>query len=40
MLRWNVIFAHVVLTSIPLVLAYLFVQRRIIPGLSAGAIKG
>ncbi|WP_432974807.1 carbohydrate ABC transporter permease [Dactylosporangium sp. CA-233914] len=39
-LRWNVIFAHVVLTSIPLVLAYLFVQRRVVSGLSAGAIKG
>jgi raffinose/stachyose/melibiose transport system permease protein len=39
-LRWNVIFAHVVLTSIPLVVTYLFVQKRIIPGLSAGAIKG
>jgi raffinose/stachyose/melibiose transport system permease protein len=39
-LRWNVIFAHVVLTSIPVVLAYLLVQRRVVPGLSAGAIKG
>jgi raffinose/stachyose/melibiose transport system permease protein len=39
-LRWNVIFAHVVLTSIPLVLAYLLVQRRVVPGLSSGAIKG
>ncbi|SHN14793.1 carbohydrate ABC transporter permease [Cryptosporangium aurantiacum] len=39
-LRWNVIFAHVVLTSIPLVLVYLAVQRRVVPGLSAGAIKG
>lgn len=39
-LRWNVIFAHVVLTSIPVMLAYLLVQRRVVPGLSAGAIKG
>jgi raffinose/stachyose/melibiose transport system permease protein len=39
-MRWNVIFAHVVLTSIPVVLAYLIVQRRVVPGLSAGAIKG
>ncbi|HUP99406.1 MAG TPA: carbohydrate ABC transporter permease [Aeromicrobium sp.] len=39
-LRWNVIFAHVVLTSIPLVLMYLLVQRRLVPGLSSGAIKG
>jgi len=39
-LRWNLIFAHVVLTSIPLVLVYLVVQRRVVPGLSSGAIKG
>jgi raffinose/stachyose/melibiose transport system permease protein len=39
-LNWNLIFAHVVLTSLPIVLVYLFVQRRIIPGLSAGALKG
>lgn len=39
-LRWNVIFAHVVLTSLPVVLAYLLVQRRVVPGLSSGAIKG
>ena len=38
--NWNLIFAHVVLTSIPIVLVYLLVQRRIIPGLSAGALKG
>ncbi|MFG3261723.1 carbohydrate ABC transporter permease [Streptomyces bobili] len=38
--RWNLIFAHVVLTSLPLVIAYLFVQRRIVSGLSEGAIKG
>lgn len=39
-MRWNLIFAHVVITSIPLILVYLVVQRRVIPGLSAGAIKG
>ncbi|MEV6301314.1 carbohydrate ABC transporter permease [Actinoplanes sp. NPDC051861] len=39
-MRWNLIFAHVVLTSLPLMLVYLFVQRRIVPGLSSGAIKG
>lgn len=39
-LNWNLIFAHVVLTSIPIVVVYLIVQRRLIPGLTAGAIKG
>ncbi|MEU1159737.1 carbohydrate ABC transporter permease [Streptomyces sp. NPDC005921] len=39
-MRWNLIFAHVVLTSLPIVLVYLAVQRRVIPGLSSGAIKG
>lgn len=39
-LRWNLVFAHVVLTSIPIVLVYLLVQRRVIPGLSSGAVKG
>ncbi|WP_244320635.1 hypothetical protein [Streptomyces melanosporofaciens] len=38
--RWNLIFAHVVLTSLTLVIAYPFVQRRIVSGLSEGAIKG
>jgi raffinose/stachyose/melibiose transport system permease protein len=40
LLKWNLIFAHVVMTSIPIIIAYLFVQRRLVPGLSAGAIKG
>ncbi|MEU2249635.1 carbohydrate ABC transporter permease [Streptomyces sp. NPDC019224] len=38
--RWNLIFAHVVLTSLPLVIGYFFVQHRIVSGLSEGAIKG
>jgi raffinose/stachyose/melibiose transport system permease protein len=39
-LRWNLVFAHVVLTSLPLVLVYLFVQRRVLSGLTEGAVKG
>lgn len=39
-LRWNLVFAHVVLTSLPLVVVYLFVQRRVLSGLTEGAVKG
>jgi ABC-type glycerol-3-phosphate transport system permease component len=38
-LRWNLIVAHVVLTSLPLVVVYLSVQRRVVSGLSEGALK-
>ena len=40
LLRWNLIFAHVVMTSIPIIIVYLIVQRRLVPGLSSGAVKG
>ena len=39
-MRWNLIFAHIVLTSLPLILLYLLVQRRVIGGLSEGGVKG
>ncbi|MFI1736032.1 carbohydrate ABC transporter permease [Streptomyces acidicola] len=39
-MRWNLIFAHVVLTSLPLVLMYLAVQRKIVGGLTEGGVKG
>jgi raffinose/stachyose/melibiose transport system permease protein len=39
-MRWELIFAHVVLTSLPLIVVYLFVQKRLVSGLSEGAIKG
>jgi raffinose/stachyose/melibiose transport system permease protein len=39
-MRWNLIFAHVVLTSLPLVLVYLLIQRRVVGGLSEGGVKG
>lgn len=38
--NWNLIFAHVVLTSLPLLIVYLFAQNRIISGLAAGGVKG
>lgn len=39
-MRWDLIFAHVVMTSLPVIVAYLFVQRRVVAGLSEGALKG
>lgn len=38
--RWNLVFAHVVLSSLPLIAAYVFLQRRIVGGLTEGALKG
>jgi raffinose/stachyose/melibiose transport system permease protein len=39
-MSWELIFAHVVLTSLPLIVVYLFVQRRLVSELSEGAVKG
>lgn len=36
---WNLIFASIVLTSLPLVVLFLVAQRRIISGITAGAVK-
>ncbi len=38
--NWHLIFAHVVLTSLPLLLIYVFGQRRIISSLAASGVKG
>ncbi len=37
---WNLVFADVVLVSLPLVLVYIFAQRWIIAGLTLGGVKG
>ena len=37
---WNSVFAHVVLVSLPLILVYFIIQRRIVEGVTAGAVKG
>jgi raffinose/stachyose/melibiose transport system permease protein len=37
---WNSVFAHVVLVSLPLILVYVVIQRRIVEGVTAGAVKG
>ncbi|HHW50238.1 MAG TPA: carbohydrate ABC transporter permease [Pseudoclavibacter sp.] len=39
-LRWNLVFAHVVMSGLPLVIAFVFAQRRVIGGLTEGALKG
>ncbi|HHW47885.1 MAG TPA: carbohydrate ABC transporter permease [Clostridiaceae bacterium] len=38
--RWNLLFADVVLISLPVVLLYLLLQRDIVSGMTAGSIKG
>jgi raffinose/stachyose/melibiose transport system permease protein len=38
--RWDAVFTHVVLVSAPLLIVYVFAQRRIISGLTAGATHG
>jgi raffinose/stachyose/melibiose transport system permease protein len=39
-LRWNLVFAHVLLSGLPLMLAFVFAQKRVIGGLTEGALKG
>ena len=38
--QWNLLFMHVLLTSIPLVIMFIFFSRKIISGLASGAVKG
>ena len=37
---WNLVFADLMLTAAPIVILYLFCQRYIIAGMTAGAVKG
>ena len=39
-LNWNLVFAHLVMTSAPLVVMYLVAQRQILSGLTEGGLKG
>lgn len=39
-IRWNLVFTHVLLTSLPLILTYLVLQRRVLAGLTEGGVKG
>jgi raffinose/stachyose/melibiose transport system permease protein len=38
--QWQLIFAHVVMTSLPLIVVYLVAQRRVLSGLTEGGVKG
>lgn len=37
---WNLLFTDVVLVSLPMILVYLLLQKHIVAGLTAGAVKG
>jgi raffinose/stachyose/melibiose transport system permease protein len=37
---WNLVFADLILISIPVIITFVFAQRHIVRGLTAGAIKG
>jgi len=36
---WNLVFADLVVVSLPVILAYVFLQKYIVSGLTAGAVK-
>ena len=38
--EWNLILAFITLTILPTILLFLFAQKHIIAGLTAGAVKG
>jgi len=37
---WNLVFADLILVSLPVIVAFIFAQRHIVKGLTAGAVKG
>jgi raffinose/stachyose/melibiose transport system permease protein len=37
---WNLVFAHLVLVSLPLIVLYALAQRRLVAGLTEGALSG
>jgi raffinose/stachyose/melibiose transport system permease protein len=38
--KWNLVFANVILASVPIVALYLCMQKQFMTGLTAGAVKG
>jgi len=38
--NWNYVFADLVLTALPITILYLFSQKFIVAGLTAGSVKG
>lgn len=39
-LSWNLVFAQVILSSLPLLIVYIFLQRRVLSGLTEGGVVG
>lgn len=37
--NWNLIFSYIVIMSLPLVVVFIFAQRRIVSGITSGAVK-
>lgn len=38
--QWNPILANFVISSIPIILFYILMQKNIVKGIAAGAVKG
>lgn len=38
--NWNYVFADMILTALPLLIIYMFAQKYIVQGMTAGAVKG
>lgn len=38
--NWNYVFADMIITALPLLIVYLFAQKYIVAGMTAGAVKG
>lgn len=38
--EWNLVFADLIITALPIVIVYIFLQRYIVSGLTAGSVKG
>ncbi len=38
--QWNLVFANVILASVPIIILYLSMQKQFMSGLTAGAVKG
>jgi raffinose/stachyose/melibiose transport system permease protein len=38
--RWNLVFAYVIVASLPLLLAYIVLQRKVMSGLTEGGVTG
>jgi raffinose/stachyose/melibiose transport system permease protein len=38
--RWDLLFANVIIITIPPLIMYIFFQKQIVAGLTSGAVKG